>query len=143
MSHWSGSFGLCFGFTVECDSYEYLVHFISVVSGVSPSSDSSAEEVTEPSSSAEVTEAPLVSHFIIHARKCWLNGVNTRDNRRIPELHPEWVFHLLDDFPTLDFTLNGGIKSFAEAQRYLDESSLDMELPFYIGRNEAENCVES
>lgn len=115
-------------FWVDCDSYESLVHFISVVSGVSPSSDSSAEEATEPTDASAASAAPLVSHFIVHARKCWLNGVNTRENRRIPDLRPDWVFRLLDDFPTLDFTLNGGIKSFAEAQRYLDELSWEMKM---------------
>lgn len=108
---------------LDCDSYESLVHFISVVSGASPSSDSSAEESTECPASPTPSDIPLVSHFIIHARKCWLKGVNTRENRRIPELRPDWVFRLLDDFPTLDFTLNGGIKSFAEAQSYLDRTS--------------------
>lgn len=41
---------------------------------------------------------PIVQHFIIHARKCILKGLNTKDNRRIPELHYDWVFRYVSFF---------------------------------------------
>lgn len=90
------------------------MHFISVVSGVS--SDSSAAEVVE-------ALVPVVDHFVIHARKCWLSGVCTRKNRRVPPLKYDWVFQLLDDFPTLDFTLNGGVLTFSDIQGLLSRAS--------------------
>ena len=49
--------------------------------------------------------------------------MNTRENRRIPPLQYDWVFRLLDDFPTIEFTLNGGVKSFSELQELLDRKS--------------------
>lgn len=47
-------------------------------------------------------------HFIIHARKCLLEGLSVKENRSVPPLRYDWVFRLLDDFPALDFSLNGG-----------------------------------
>lgn len=69
-------------FSIDHDSYEELCHFISVVSGCP--SDSADE--------GETAAEPLVSHFIIHARKCLLKGLSTKDNLRIPELNYDWVF---------------------------------------------------
>jgi tRNA-dihydrouridine synthase A len=79
--------------TVKCrlgvdnvDSYDALHKFISVVSSRSP-----------------------VRHFMIHARKCLLKGLNPAQNRSIPPLRYNWVWALKRDFPHLQFTLNGGI----------------------------------
>lgn len=46
-----------------------------------------------------------------------------KENRSIPPLHYDWVFRLLDDFPSLDFTLNGGIVNLGVAQELLDRRS--------------------
>lgn len=62
-------------------------------------------------------------HFIIHARKCLLEGLSVKENRSIPPLRYDWVFRLLDDFPSLDFTLNGGIVNLGVAQELLDRRS--------------------
>jgi tRNA-dihydrouridine synthase A len=32
-----------------------------------------------------------VSKFIVHARKCHLQGLNTHENRTVPPLKHEWV----------------------------------------------------
>lgn len=103
------------------------MHFISVVSGCPSHDDGSSAECVEEAK-------PLVSHFIIHARKCLLKGLRTKDNRSVPPLHYDWVFRLcwlcgvtrrlLDDFPQIDFTLNGGIKSYREMKELLDRESL-------------------
>jgi tRNA-dihydrouridine synthase len=68
------------------DSYPELVNFVQVVS-----------------------EGSGVSHFIVHARKCLLKGLNPHQNRTIPPLRYEWVWALKRDFPHLDFSLNGGV----------------------------------
>lgn len=102
------------------DSYEELVDFISTVARVPNPLQTSS---TKPPLSSTHFPEQQVFHFIIHARKCWTNGVNTRENRRIPPLQYDWVFRLLDDFPTIDFTLNGGVKSFSELQELLDRKS--------------------
>ena len=55
-----------------------------------------------------------VAHFIIHARKCLLKGLNPHQNRTVPPLRYEWVWALKRDFPALDFSLNGGVLSLEE-----------------------------
>lgn len=78
--------------TVKCrlgvddvDSYEALTAFIGTVA------------------------AAGVTHFIIHARKCLLDGLSPAQNRTVPPLRHGWVYALARDFPGLRFTLNGGV----------------------------------
>jgi hypothetical protein len=66
------------------DSYEELCEFVSVVS-----------------------EGSTVRHFVLHSRKCLLNGLSPHQNRTVPPLRREWVFALSRDFPHLQFSLNG------------------------------------
>ncbi|KAF5828495.1 hypothetical protein DUNSADRAFT_17556, partial [Dunaliella salina] len=90
--------------TVKCrlgvdqdDSYEALQRFVRVVS-----------------------ERSSVRHFIIHARKAFLKGLNPHQNRSVPPLRYEWLFGLKRDFPHLMFSLNGGIQSPYEALAYIN-----------------------
>lgn len=62
-----------------------------------------------------VSENSPVTHFIIHARKCLLNGLSPHQNRTVPPLRYEWLFALKRDFPHLKFSLNGGILTLEEA----------------------------
>ncbi|GAX83434.1 hypothetical protein CEUSTIGMA_g10859.t1 [Chlamydomonas eustigma] len=77
----------------EVDSYEQLKAFINIVSSGSP-----------------------VRHFIVHARKCFLHGLNPHQNRTVPPLRHEWVYSLRRDFPHLLFSLNGGVQNCGEAK---------------------------
>lgn len=113
VSYWRWWLLILFILTVDNDSYKDLQNFITVVSGIRPSTYS------EP----VVDSSPCVSHFIVHARKCWTKGVNTRENRRIPPLRYEWVFQLLDDYPSIDFTINGGVSSFTDMRDLLQRES--------------------
>lgn len=61
-----------------------------------------------------VSEGSCVRHFIIHARKCLLKGLNPHQNRTIPPLRYEWVWALKRDFPHLNFSLNGGVLTLEE-----------------------------
>ena len=81
----------------DFDSYPFASHFVHVVSTHSP-----------------------VRHFIIHARKCHLKGLSPAQNRNIPPLRHSWVYALKRDFPHLEFTLNGGIRTLLEVQRALE-----------------------
>ncbi|KAK2078715.1 hypothetical protein QBZ16_003555 [Prototheca wickerhamii] len=79
--------------TVKCrlgvddrDSYDNLVRFVHTVSTQSP-----------------------VTHFIMHARKAHLKGLNPHQNRTVPPLRYHWVWALKRDFPHLTFSLNGGV----------------------------------
>lgn len=67
----------------------------------------------------EAVKAGGVRHLIVHARCCVLRGLTPAQNRSIPPLHPEVVYNLVEDFPELKFTLNGGITSFEAAKEHL------------------------
>ena len=59
-------------------------------------------------------------HFIIHARKAWLQGLSPKENRTIPPLNYPWVYQLKKDFPHLKITINGGITNCNEVKNHLD-----------------------
>jgi len=59
-------------------------------------------------------------HFIIHARKAWLQGLSPKENRTIPPLNYPWVYQLKNDFPQLKITLNGGITNCREVINHLN-----------------------
>ncbi len=52
---------------------------------------------------------------IVHARKAWLSGLSPKENREIPPLRHDVVYRLKEDFPALEFVINGGIVSLDEA----------------------------
>ena len=58
-------------------------------------------------------------HFIIHARKAWLTGLSPKQNRDIPPLDYARVYQIKQDFSSLEISINGGIKTFAEANNHL------------------------
>ncbi|KAK8807043.1 hypothetical protein WA158_003802 [Blastocystis sp. Blastoise] len=62
-------------------------------------------------------------HFIVHCRHCYLDGGNAKYNRRVPQLNYLWIYRLLDDFPTVNFTINGDINSLEKAKELLDTTS--------------------
>jgi tRNA-dihydrouridine synthase A len=53
-----------------------------------------------------------VKHFIVHARKALLKGLNPAQNRSIPPLRYQYVYDIKRDFPDLRFTINGGFKTY-------------------------------
>ena len=60
-------------------------------------------------------------HFVIHARKAFLKGLNPAQNRNIPPLQYDRVYKLMEDFSDLKFTINGGIKTLEQAKTLLTE----------------------
>ncbi len=93
--------------TVKCrlgaddmDSYDEFVRFIRVV------------------------ETAGCRHFIVHARKCWLNGLNPKQNRTIPHLKYHWVYRAACEFPHLRISLNGGLNEWAEWEAALSARRL-------------------
>ncbi|KAF9129355.1 hypothetical protein BGW39_004231 [Mortierella sp. 14UC] len=90
--------------TVKCrigvdnlDSYEYLCDFIRLISTTTP-----------------------VTHFIVHARKCWLKGLSPKQNRSVPPLKHEIVYQLAKDFPHLTITINGGFNTTQQIKEQLE-----------------------
>ncbi|WP_019024312.1 MULTISPECIES: tRNA dihydrouridine(20/20a) synthase DusA [unclassified Thioalkalivibrio] len=59
-------------------------------------------------------------HFIVHARKAWLQGLSPKDNRDVPPLDYERVFRLKAEFPELTIVLNGGLDDVRTAHGYLE-----------------------
>ena len=57
--------------------------------------------------------------FIVHARKAWLQGLSPKQNREVPPLMYERVYQLKEEFPHLHVSINGGVKTLAEAQHHL------------------------
>lgn len=62
-----------------------------------------------------------VRHFVIHARKAWLQGLSPKENREIPPLDYPLVLEMKRRFPELMICLNGGVQTLAEARALLDQ----------------------
>ncbi|HEY0213482.1 MAG TPA: tRNA dihydrouridine(20/20a) synthase DusA [Paenirhodobacter sp.] len=60
-----------------------------------------------------------VRRVIIHARKAWLQGLSPKDNREIPPLDYALVHRMKAEFPDLHISINGGIRTLAEARAQL------------------------
>jgi len=55
-------------------------------------------------------------HFIVHARKAWLKGLSPKENRDVPPLDYKLVHIMKTQFPHLEISLNGGLKTIEEAR---------------------------
>jgi tRNA-dihydrouridine synthase A len=69
----------------------------------------------------ETVSAAGVTHFIIHARKAWLQGLSPKENRDIPPLDYALVIAMKQQFPHLTICINGGITSLDQAKGFLDQ----------------------
>lgn len=72
----------------------------------------------------EQVSAAGVSHFVIHARKAWLQGLSPKENREIPPLDYDLVRRMKVAFPHLTICINGGVTSLEQARGLL-EAGLD------------------
>jgi len=62
-----------------------------------------------------------VNHFIVYARQAILGGrLTPHENRTIPPLRPEVVYRLVEAFPSIRFTLNGGVETYEDAQEHVE-----------------------
>ncbi|KAL1499031.1 hypothetical protein AB1Y20_013547 [Prymnesium parvum] len=64
--------------------------------------------------------------FQVHARKAVLGGLSPAQNRQIPPLRYNLVHRLAADFPSLRFSLNGGIESLPSARKVLEGESCQL-----------------
>lgn len=67
----------------------------------------------------ERVSAAGVTHFVIHARKAWLQGLSPKENREIPPLDYDIVKRMKAAFPHLTICINGGITSLDQARDLL------------------------
>lgn len=79
----------------ELDSYQFLADFVGTIA------DAGCQQ------------------FIVHARKAWLKGLSPKENREIPELDYPRVHQLKQDFPQLNISINGGIKTLDDVRYQL------------------------
>ena len=59
-------------------------------------------------------------HFVVHARKAWLQGLSPKDNRDVPPLDYQRVYRLKAEFPDLTIVLNGGLDDVGAARAHLE-----------------------
>ena len=65
------------------------------------------------------TSSAGCEHFIVHARKAILKGLNPKENRSIPPLNYERVEQLKNDFSKLRIDINGEVNSIQKIERHL------------------------
>ena len=70
----------------------------------------------------EKCKAAGVTHFIVHARKAWLEGLSPKENRDIPPLDYELVYQVKAAHPELLISINGGIEDLAESAAHLEKT---------------------
>jgi tRNA-dihydrouridine synthase A len=58
-------------------------------------------------------------HFIVHARKAWLQGLDPKQNRTVPPLRYEDVYRLKQELPHLFIEINGGFTTLEHIQTQL------------------------
>ena len=63
-----------------------------------------------------------VGHFIVHARKAWLQGLSPKENRDIPPLDYALVYELKQAHPDLLISINGGIENIQDSQKHLEKT---------------------
>lgn len=69
-----------------------------------------------------VASSGIVTDFQIHARIAVLSkNFSPADNRKVPKLKYEVVRRLVEDYPELTFSLNGGINTVVDAKAELDK----------------------
>jgi len=81
----------------DSDDYQFLQDFVSIVA------DAGCKQL------------------IVHARKAWLKGLSPKENREVPPLNYQRVIQLKQEFPQLDISINGGIKTLSQAQELLQQ----------------------
>ncbi|WP_017446129.1 tRNA dihydrouridine(20/20a) synthase DusA [Gayadomonas joobiniege] len=69
----------------------------------------------------DITAASGCQHFIIHARKAWLQGLSPKQNRDVPPLNYPRVYQLKQEFPDLQVDINGGILTLDDAKTHLQQ----------------------
>ena len=65
------------------------------------------------------TSSAGCEHFIVHARKAILKGLNPKENRSIPPLNYERVERLKNDFNELRIDINGEVNSIEKIEQHL------------------------
>lgn len=108
----SGSFGACLmtDAPLVADCFKAMQDAVDVPVTVKCrlGVDDQDVENTLPDFIQTVSDAGC-THFIIHARKAWLQGLSPKENRDVPPLDYDLVRKMKANFPNLEIVLNGGL----------------------------------
>ncbi len=80
----------------EMQSYEEMLHFVDTVAQSG------------------------CTHFVVHARIAFLQGLSPKENREVPPLRYGDVYRLKRERPHLTIEINGGIKTLEETKAHLE-----------------------
>ena len=80
----------------EMQSYEEMLHFVDTVAQTG------------------------CTHFVVHARIAFLQGLSPKENREVPPLRYGDVYRLKRERPHLTIEINGGIKTLEETKAHLE-----------------------
>ena len=115
----SGRFGACLmaepDLVAECFAAMLKAVDIPVTVKCRIGIDKQEVEKTLPVFLDKVSKAGC-QHFIIHARKAWLDGLSPKDNRTIPPLDYDLVRAMKTRTPELQIVLNGGLETLDKAK---------------------------
>ena len=64
-----------------------------------------------------------IDHLVLHARPAVLSGLSPSKNRLVPQLNYQVVEQIANDFPDIQVTLNGGIRSFSDLESLVSRDS--------------------
>lgn len=67
----------------------------------------------------ETVAAAGCDAFIVHARTARLRGYSPKENREKPAIHYETVYRLKEEFPDLDISINGDVRTLEQAKEHL------------------------
>ena len=67
----------------------------------------------------ETVAAAGCDAFIVHARTARLRGYSPKENREKPAIHYETVYRLKEEFPNLEISINGDVKTLEQAKEHL------------------------
>jgi len=118
----SGRFGACLmaepNLVAECYAAMAQAVDIPVTVKCRIGVDKQDEEKTLPHFIETVANAGC-THFIVHARKAWLDGLSPKENRTVPPLDYDIVRRMKVRFPELTIVLNGGLEDLQHAAEEL------------------------
>ena len=82
------------------------------------------------------------THFVIHARKVFMDGLDPAQNRTIPPLDYPCVYRLMKHYPNCTFIHNGGIRSLVHARELAFGCDIKFD-EYGTGREQSNNSLDN
>jgi tRNA-dihydrouridine synthase A len=60
-----------------------------------------------------------IQKLVVHARKAWLHGLNPKQNRTIPPLHPDYAWRIRAEIAPIPVVINGNITTVDTTREHL------------------------